>query len=508
MKILIILLLPYLKNLYILLTFLQQESYNVRSIFKYLKYYYLKNIYFFVFLLSFFYLVNNYYLNILVSIFLMVFFFIPINFIKPLKITKRSLRIIITSLALYFLSFIIFKKVLLLIAQIFFLPFVLFLTTVILLPLENLINKMYQRKALKILKLSNPFIIEITGSYGKTTLKNIIYNIYKPVYLVLATPKSYNTRAGITKTIINDLKYLTQIFIVEAGARRKGDIEEITKMVRPNVGVITSVGYQHLETFKSIDNVLKTKWELATSLSSSSSLVLNYDSLPLDGLTKDDIKEVVGVGGTCGIFNARHVCSSIDGLKFSVYEHDKFLFDIETKLKGVHNVDNILLAYAVKRILDKEGFIISDSLFKAQIEKMENPDNRLKIKKEIYNGLNLNVIDDSYNSNVEGFSSAVNLLKSYNTKKAIITPGLVEMGSSAGFLSEKIALALEGIDLVLLIDHKEIKELIKILEKNKTKYLLFSSFKDAKDYLLSTYQNEHDLTVLYESDLPDYYLKR
>ena len=139
---------------------------------------------------------------------------------------------------------------------------------------------------------------------------------------------------------------------------------------------------------------------------------------------------------------------------------------------------------------------------------MENPDNRLKIKKEIYNGLNLNVIDDSYNSNVEGFSSAVNLLKSYNTKKAIITPGLVEMGSSAGFLSEKIALALEGIDLVLLIDHKEIKELIKILEKNKTKYLLFSSFKDAKDYLLSTYQNEHDLTVLYESDLPDYYLKR
>lgn len=265
MKILIILLLPYLKNLYILLTFLQQESYNVRSIFKYLKYYYLKNIYFFVFLLSFFYLVNNYYLNILVSIFLMVFFFIPINFIKPLKITKRSLRIIITSLALYFLSFIIFKKVLLLIAQIFFLPFVLFLTTVILLPLENLINKMYQRKALKILKLSNPFIIEITGSYGKTTLKNIIYNIYKPFYLVLATPKSYNTRAGITKTIINDLKYLTQIFIVEAGARRKGDIEEITKMIRPNVGVITSVGYQHLETFKSIDNVLKTKWELATS---------------------------------------------------------------------------------------------------------------------------------------------------------------------------------------------------------------------------------------------------
>ena len=113
---------------------------------------------------------------------------------------------------------------------------------------------------------------------------------------MLATPKSYNTRAGITKTIINDLKYLTQIFIVEAGARRKGDIEEITKMVRPNVGVITSVGYQHLETFKSIDNVISCNWNgqilFISTMSDNTLKIGKYQNGVLDNIKqlKDTIR--------------------------------------------------------------------------------------------------------------------------------------------------------------------------------------------------------------------------
>ena len=119
--------------------------------------------------------------------------------------------------------------------------------------------------------------------------------IYKNKYIVCATPKSYNTPMGIVKTITNDMNGMCELFICEAGATKKGDIYEIAEMINPDVGVITSIGYQHMSSFGSIDNVLKTKWELVEGLKSNGKLVLNYKNEYLDGLISEKVLECIGV---------------------------------------------------------------------------------------------------------------------------------------------------------------------------------------------------------------------
>ena len=139
-------------------------------------------------------------------------------------------------------------------------PFIVLFCSYIVLPFEKLISLYYKRLTIKKLKKINPYVVCVTGSFGKTSVKRMLEGIYKNKYFVYATPKSYNTPMGISKAVLNDMNGLCELFICEAGATKCGDIKEIVKFVNPNVGVITSVGYQHMASFKTIDNVLKTKW--------------------------------------------------------------------------------------------------------------------------------------------------------------------------------------------------------------------------------------------------------
>mgnify|MGYP003556853577 CR=1 FL=1 len=125
----------------------------------------------------------------------------------------------------------------------------------------------------------------------KLLSEKMLHSIYQPYYIASSTPRSFNTPMGITKHVLTNLNGLCDIFFVEAGATSIGDIKEITKMINPDLGVITSIGPQHLSSFKSIDNVLKTKWELAEGLKEDGKLGLNYGNKYLNGLTASNIKE-------------------------------------------------------------------------------------------------------------------------------------------------------------------------------------------------------------------------
>ncbi len=157
--------------------------------------------------------------------------------------------------------------------------FILLLANLINTPLEKAITRWYINDARKIISSRKDLIIiGVTGSYGKTSTKNYLYRMLTEKYNVLVTPGNYNTLLGVVRTIREQLRAQHQVFIVEMGAKQRGDIKEICDLVHPSIGIVTSVGEAHLETFGSIENIQKTKFELIASLPSDGFAVINLDS--------------------------------------------------------------------------------------------------------------------------------------------------------------------------------------------------------------------------------------
>lgn len=203
----------------------------------------------------------------------------------PLKLTKRMWRLIV----LFFFMFAIFSFLILYVSLEFtvhirytsiavspiLVPLLLPLANFFIRPLENSIKNGYKKKSAKKLKdMPDLTVIGITGSYGKTSTKNFLKQILSEKYNVYASPNSYNTPMGLSKVILGELKPEHQIFIAEMGAIRRGDISEICKFVKPNIGILTAVGKQHLTTFKTFENIKKTKYELIESLGKEDGRIL------------------------------------------------------------------------------------------------------------------------------------------------------------------------------------------------------------------------------------------
>ena len=144
-------------------------------------------------------------------------------------------------------------------------PYLLFIAYCINEPMEELIKRYYLRIAKAKLDKTDVLRIGITGSFGKTSVKEILKTILSQKYRVLATPASYNTPLGIAITV-KSLDSTHDVFIAEMGARSKGDIKELALMVKPDYGVLTGVNNQHLESFRTIENIKNTKYELFENL--------------------------------------------------------------------------------------------------------------------------------------------------------------------------------------------------------------------------------------------------
>ena len=505
----IIFIIPILKGLYYYLLMLQLDHYKIKSCFNYLKKYYFRLPFTLVTYLSILFIFKNSYLDLLVYIFILVFSLIKIKYIIKLKLTKRMLRLLIINLILIILPFIFsFNKITFLLV-LYLIPFIVILSSILIYPFEYLINSYYKNKCTKKLNKINPFIVCITGSFGKTSIKKMLHSIYQPYYITSSTPRSFNTPMGITKHVLTNLNGLCDIFFVEAGATTIGDIKEITKMINPDLGVITSIGPQHLSSFKSIDNVLKTKWELAEGLKEDGKLVLNYGNKYLNGLTASNIKETLGVNKKYGTFYPRNITYNDLYTEFDIYSYDKKIIHIKTKLLGDHNIDNIVICYGVKKMLD-DKFYISDNDFKEAILNLTNIENRLSLKEENIDNVTFRYIDDSFNSNVEGFVSACKVLKRLNGIKCIITPGIVDGGKYKESIALSIISSLDLLDDIVLVNNKELKYIKSILNELKIKYKLVNSYKEGLSYLKNKYydfKNEY-IIILIENDLPDNYLMR
>ncbi len=383
-------------------------------------------------------------------------------------------------------------------------------------PLERTINEAYLLSARRRIKALQPRVIGITGSYGKTSTKYILHQILSQKFNTLMTPNSYNTPMGICKVIRGDLTPVHEVFIVEMGAYKRGDIRELCNLASPQIGILTAVGPQHLERFKSIENIAKGKYELIESLPPDGLAVFNCDNEICAGLA--DKREQTGspvrryatedapVASVADIADliATNVRYTDNGLAFTVHANTE-TFDIpdteiQTQLLGKHNVSNILAAMTVAMACGMELEEI-----RGAVAKVESVPHRLQLTT---GAGGVTIIDDSFNSNPVGAKAALEALNEIgNGKKVLVTPGMVELGEKEYEENRRLGEeAADVCDLVILvgpIQTKPILDGLKAAGYPSQQIIVTRNLEEVKQHLATQVQAGD--VVLFENDLPDTY---
>lgn len=197
-------------------------------------------------------------------------------------------------------------------------------------------------------------VVGITGSFGKTSTRLITEAILKQRYRILSTNENCNTSIDLSKLINEELDEKHQVFIIEMGARRMGDIKDLAKLIKPNIGVITSIGPAHLETFKNIDSIMKTKYELIEELQPEGVAIFNYDYAYIRKLADKTFKEKILFGmkdiEKLDLY-ADNVEISEEGSTFTIKDKKGNSIDFKTQLVGKYNIYNILAGACVAKAL-------------------------------------------------------------------------------------------------------------------------------------------------------------
>ena len=380
-------------------------------------------------------------------------------------------------------------------------PLLTFICWAVTYPVEKAFSKHYINDAKRILKNHKDLkVIGITGSYGKTTTKFILTRILSEKYNTLCTPHSFNTPMGVVRTVRESLKPQTEIFVCEMGAKNIGDIKEICDIVNPDIGVITSVGAQHLETFKSVDNVFKTKFELSDAVKSKGGKVFaNGNSKEIADRIKPEDYILFGTENSFD-YTAENITYGKNGCEFEIMLKDKKV-KLSSRLLGLHSVINIAGAAGLASELG-----VCDDDIKYAVASLKPTEHRLELKPTVNGSV---MIDDAYNSNPEGCLEAVRVLGSFDgMQKVIITPGLVELGEKE--YESNFALGLEAAkicDIIIFVGKNRSKPMVDAVnttEFNKANMFIAQSFKEAME-IYSKFANNNTV-LLVENDLPDNYL--
>lgn len=474
------------------------------------------NLLFIIFILT---MLNDTLNNLSPYIFIIITIFITYIFVEerkkentklPLKYTARIKRIIVTNAILYLIPCLImyfcflednlslYYLILGLLSYLNY--FVILLVNFINRPVEKLVGIHFENKAKdKLASMTNMDVIGITGSYGKTSTKNILYDILDIKYNVFKTPANYNTPFGLMITINNFLDIYNDYFIAEMGACKRGDIKELCNLVHPKYGILTRVGLAHLETFGSEENIQKTKFELIESLPSDGIGILNGDDEKQLNYKVENDCQIKWIG----IDNHKVDCYAYDlelsykGTKFKVkFKDDKEEYSFETKLLGRNNIYNILAGITLGKEL---GISIKD--LQKSVKRVKPVEHRLSMTKYY----DINIIDDAYNSNPMGCKMALEVLHMMPGKRIIVTPGMIEVGAKEIEVNKEFGREIaSSADEVILIGEEKTKPIYEgLIEKNypKEKIHILNDVMDAFPLMLKL--KDQDTYVLLENDLPD-----
>lgn len=334
------------------------------------------------------------------------------DFRKPLKYTlKIKLITALSLLLILFMAFFISKifsnnpyKMIVLVLSFalgLYISYIfLIIINVLLLPIDMLIKELLIFLAKnKLKKLTNIKIIGVAGSYGKTGMKDLITTVLSEKYQVVKTPESVNTPVGIARTILNKIDEKTDILVVEIGEYYPGDIKNICSIAPSQIGVITGINEAHLERLKSIDNSVKTIFEIAQNMKPNGILLLNGK----DKHIKNNYKKFILNQEVYFYLSKGKIEFNEDAPGF-IYQ--KLFFPV----LGQYNLDKIDgVIYLAKKL----GLTLQE--IESGLKKIKTPAHRLQpiLNRE----KNILIIDDSYNGNPDGVEEAIKTLSLFKKKK-------------------------------------------------------------------------------------------
>jgi len=386
-------------------------------------------------------------------------------------------------------------------------------------PIEYILKKrMISQAKEKLAKYPNLKIVGITGSYGKTTMKETVATILSEKYKVVKTTGNNNTPLGIAKTILNHVNEKTEIFVVEMGEYVKGDVAEICKITPPDYSIITGINEAHLERYQTMAAAISTKFEIIEYAKENVGSILNAD----DDLIIDHFKDFIKKGNPTYFYSGKDFdklhkgykkeLKFVYGAKDIEFDEDKgsYTFEllyqndsigkIKTQILAPYIIGNITGAATVAKALG-----MNDTEIRLGISKLKPVEHRLEPR---MNNNNILVIDDTYNGNSDGIKIGLELLSKFKKRRKVyVTPGLVETGSLAQALHVQI-----GRDIAKVAD-------LVILLKNSVTPYIFEGLVDAKfnpkkviwyDYSKEMYSELHKYlepndVVLMQNDWSDNY---
>ena len=369
-------------------------------------------------------------------------------------------------------------------------------------PIEKLVSEMYFRDAQRKLAARPDLIrIGITGSYGKTSVKFILGTILQEKFQVLVTPSSFNTPMGVTRIIREKLMPAHQVFVAEMGARHVGDIKELCRLVHPKHGVLTSVGPQHLDTFRTLERIKSTKYELMDAIPDGGCCFFPDDREICRELFDKTRKEKrlcsVHPGADDADVWATDIRVSPQGSTFILHTMNDEIA-CQTRLLGEHNIQNIVLAAMVGIHLGMNLRQIARG-----ISKIMPVEHRL----QLIPSAGVTIIDDAFNSNPRGAQAALRVIKGFEGRRIIITPGMVELGSGEEQFNHDFGVMMaDCVDVAILVGKKHTAPIARGLKE--------AGFPEENLYVVSNLEEASAIlrqigrpgdVALFENDLPDNY---
>lgn len=380
-------------------------------------------------------------------------------------------------------------------------PFLLFISNAVNHPMEETINNRFIKEAKKIVdSMPNLTVIGITGSFGKTSTKYFLTKLLAGSYNVLMTPGNYNTVLGVTRTVREQLKATHEIFVCEMGARRVKEIKGVCDIVSPDIGVITSIGAQHLETFGSMENIIHTKLELADAVPKEGRVFLNYDNEILRSQKIDKSVITYGLENKDTDFHPEHVRVSERGSEFDIAFPDGSTGHFVTPLIGAHNVLNLAGCIAVAYYMK-----VPVNTMIHQARHLEAVPHRLQLVKSP-RGI---IIDDAYNSNPAGAKAALDTLRMFEGLHILVTPGMVELGEKQHELNRAFGVqAAAACDYIVLVGPRQtepIAEGVRSAGFPEERLWIVSDLSEGLAKVDAIKASDRKKIILLENDLPDNY---
>ncbi len=374
-------------------------------------------------------------------------------------------------------------------------------------PLDSLVKQIIiSRAKSRIKSLKDLKIIGIAGSYGKTTMKEVLLEVLGAKFNVAATPESVNTPVGIARWVLKKFDESLQVTIVEMGEHYSGDIEFLCKITPPDIAVVTGINEAHLERMKTLENIINTIFEIAGKAKPGATVVLNGD----DQQVMENYKKYVWPDHKLLFFGKKNKSN----FQFSIFN---FQFSAEklgweAEIDGLGKVFiNLLGEYAVNDIqaavIIARQMGMSDTEIKIGISKIKPVEHRLQ---PISSANNVLIIDDSYNGNPAGAAEAIKVLSRFvNRRKIYITPGLAETGKAAKDIHLEIGRQLAGVaDVVILIKNSVTSFILEgingSIKEKKPEAIFFNTAQEAHAALKNILKPQD--VILFQNDWGDQYL--